>query len=259
MNCQDIRGDIDLCALGTLPTAEAQRVRTHAAMCESCRAELLAAEDSAAQLALTAPRVHAPAALREAVFAAVQEEAPQDGRRRRVVAARRILARSRRLTARYGAAAVALVAAPLAALVVWTALLQRQVNDLRHDTAEMQRRNDDIVLIASPSVKADFAAVGDTPTAAGSATWNPELRVCFVFFDNLPRPEPGTTYRLWYVTESGRRVDAGEVLVDEGGRAEVILDATRWRAQQYEMTLRLEHRPHDPNAPAVLAARLRRP
>ena len=260
MDCRDIREDIDLYALGTLSPVEAERVRTHAATCDACRAELLAAEAVAAQLALAAPRVAAPAGLRRAVFDAIHTEQAPVPPKRRPVALRRALTLRRRLTARYGAIAAAVALFPLVGLLTWAVLLQRQVNELREDTAQMQRRNDGLLLLAMPSsVKADFQPAGDGIGAVGAATWHPERGLCFVFFDQLPRPEPGTTYRLWYVVDGRIVINAGAVLPDEHGRAEAIIDASRWRGRDYELILRLERAPRDPEAEPVLTALLRRP
>jgi hypothetical protein len=264
MNCQDIREDIDLCALGTLEPGESERVRAHAARCDACRAALLAAEQAAAALALTVPRVRAPAAVRRSVMEAVRAEHDATPQTEPSVVPQAIPARTshlRRLSIRYGALAAVLVVVPLAGLLVWAALLQHQVNDLRHDTEQMQRRNDGLLLFAVPSsVKADFRPVGNAKGATGAATWNPGRNVCFVLFDHLPQPEPGTAYRLWYLVDGGRRVvDAGDLTPDANGKAEIILDASQWRGQDYEMVLKLEQRPHDVAAPTLMVARLSRP
>src|SRR5581483_6132486 len=98
MNCQTARDDLSLLALGTLPPTEADQVRDHAATCDACRAQLLAAEEAVGALALAAPHVTAPPELRAAVLAAFHEipapvplvplEAPPDRpamtRRRRI-------------------------------------------------------------------------------------------------------------------------------------------------------------------------------
>jgi anti-sigma factor RsiW len=278
MDCHDIRDDIDLCALGTLPPDEAERVRAHAATCADCQAELLAAEDAVARLALAVPRVPAPAALREAVFAAVRGPAGVAHRRRRWpwrIRSRpaQAVARGapapglgllhllgRRVSARFGAVAAAVVLLPLAGLLAWTTVLQRQVNELRDETAQIQRRNEGLLLLASPSTaRADFRPVGDARGATGSATWNPDRRVCFVFFDHLPEPEAGAAYRLWYSVDGRITVDGGRVVRDDNGRAEVIIDASNWRGQTYELILKLERTPHDPGAVPILMARLVRP
>lgn len=255
MDCQDIRDDIDLCALGTLEPAEEDRVRAHVASCAVCHAALGEAEDVVTALARTAPRRRAPASLRAAVLAAIRAEQP--------VPAAPVALRTRRIgrwPMRYGMVAAALVIVPLGGLLIWAAMLQYQVNNLRHDTDQMQRRNDGLLLLAMPSsIKADFQPVGDARGATGAVTWNPSRNVCFVLFDRLPPPEPGAAYRLWYIVDGGRRViDAGTITPGEDGKVDLILDASNWRGQEYEMVLRLEHRPQDPTAPALLTARLRR-
>jgi len=133
------------------------------------------------------------------------------------------------------------------------------VNDLRQDTEQVQRRNDGLVLFAVPSsIKADFRPGPLARGAGGAATWNPDRNTCFVLFDRLARPDAGTAYRLWYVVDGDRVVDAGEITVDDSGRADATIDTSRWRGQHYDMMLRLEGRPHDPDAPTVLLARMSR-
>ncbi|MBI2760764.1 MAG: anti-sigma factor [Chloroflexi bacterium] len=256
MDCSTIRDDLDLSVLGTLSPAEEHQVRAHAATCDRCRADLTVAEHTASSLALSVPVTRAPAALRAAVISEIIS-APvttMPGR-----PARRF--RARGLAARYGGLAAALVLVPLSGLLVWAVLLQRQVNDLRESADEIQRRSDGLVLFAVPSaIKADFQPGPAAGGAIGAATWSPERGACFLLFDKLPRPEPGSVYRMWYIVDNGQRVvDAGELVVDEAGRADMTIDTSRWRGVTYDMVLRLEQRPHDPDAPAVLTASLRRP
>jgi hypothetical protein len=261
MNCQDIREDLDLCALGTLEPLEGLRLRSHAAMCVECGAALREAENAAAALARSVPVIPAPASLRERVMAGVREGS-EGGSGSRGPAAR--VPWARRLRGRYGAVAAAAAVAivvPVGGLIAWASMLQYQVNTLRQDTEQMQRRDDGLLLFSVPSsVKADFQPSADARGATGAVTWNPNRNVCFVLFDKLPKPEPGTTYRLWYVVDGGRRVvDAGTLTPDEHGRFDLIMDVSNWRAQEYDMVLRLESQPRDPAAPVVLTAKLRRP
>jgi hypothetical protein len=258
-NCDEIRDDIDLYALGTLDASEADRVRVHVALCDACRAELLAAEETAARLAFTVPRVAAPPAVRDAVFAAIhagpRDEAHTTHRRSWP------LLRPRALPAgRFGTLAAALLLIPIAGLLIWAVLLQRQVNSLRHDAAAMQRRADGLTLLAMPSsLRADFVPARDAGGAMGAVMWNPEKGLCAVLLDRLPRAEPGTAYRLWYRVDDRLTVDAGEIHPDEYGRAEIMIDTSRWRGSVYDMAVRVEHTPADPTAPALLTAQLRRP
>lgn len=259
--CRDIRDDIDLYALGALAPADAEQVRLHVATCGVCRTAYHLAEDVVSAIARSAPRVAAPAELRASVMAIVGAAQPADAppeTRRPALA--RFAGRTRRWAARYGAAAAALLLAPLVGLLLWNARLQHEINTLRHDTAQMQRRNEGLLLLAIPSsAKADFQAVGEVKGAVGAATWHPERGVCIVLFDGLQKPESGSAYRLWYTVDGQRIIDAGEVLPDDTGKAEAVIAATRWRGHDYDLTLRLEQAKGDPNAPALLIARLRRP
>jgi hypothetical protein len=259
MDCTDIREDLDLYALGTLEPAESTRVRAHAATCDACRARLLEAEHTAAALGRAVPRVRAPAWLKVRVLAAVRAEHSRQPAGAQIQTGWR--GWPRRAISRYGVAAAALLLLPLGGLVAWAAILQSQVNELRQDTEQIQRRNDGALIMAVPSsVKTDFQPGEQARGATGAATWNPTRGVCFVFFEKLPQPEPGTAYRLWYTVDGGRRViDAGTLTPDAHGRFDLIMDVSNWRGQEYDMVLRLESQPHDPTAPIVLTAKLRRP
>jgi hypothetical protein len=258
IDCADIRDDIDLCAIGTLSSEDDDRVRAHAAECPECEALLASASNLAATLALTAPLRRAPASMRTATLAAIRgpvSSAPapstekQAGRLRRLVSG-----------GWTSGLAAALLLAPVAGLLVWAAILQHQVNDLKQSAAVIQRRNDGLVLFAVPSsIKADFQPGAAATDAVGAVTWNPERHACYVLFDRLPKPDPGTDYRLWYVVDGGQRVvDAGELPVDDTGRADATIDTRLWRGQRYDMFLRLEQRPHDGDAPTVMWANLSR-
>lgn len=250
MECAEVAEDLDLLALGTLDAEEAERVRAHTAVCARCRATLRAAEEAVARLALAAPPIRAPETLRATVMAAARSTSP-------VERPRPSLPVWRQPVTRWGAVAAAVVLA-LGGTLAWTAQLQGQVNELRQEAAAMRRRADGLLLFAVPSsIRADFHPVTGQ-VGAGAVTWNPDRGVCYVVFERLPRPEPGTAYRLWYIADGVRRVDAGEVAPDETGRADLVIDASRWRGQSYELVLRLERTPHDPEAPAVLSASMQR-
>jgi anti-sigma factor (TIGR02949 family) len=258
MDCHQVQDDLDLLALGTLDPSEAERLRVHVAACARCRAGLDAAEELVARLALAVPPVQAPETLRAAVLGAVHRdrsvESARPGPLRKSVPR---LSGPGRLAVPWGVAAAVVIA--LGSAIAWIARLQEQVQELQQETATMRRRTDGLLLFAVPSsIRADFQPATEL-RATGAVTWNPDRGVCYVVFERLPRPEPGTAYRLWYVADGVRRVDAGEVVPDEAGRADLVIDASRWRGQSYELVLRRERAPHDPEAPAILIASLRRP
>jgi anti-sigma factor RsiW len=69
MNCCEAwSDDIDLYALGALARDEAISVERHVAACSRCSANLCAAKELAALLALSVPVLHAPIKMRDAVF-----------------------------------------------------------------------------------------------------------------------------------------------------------------------------------------------
>lgn len=258
MDCIDVHDDIDLCALGTLPEAEMARVRTHAAGCERCRADLLAAEAAASRLALAAPRVRAPAELHDRIFAAIRDDVPKVVPLPPAAPSRR--PRRARLSRRLAPIAAAVVLLPLAGLLLWALALQHQVNGLRAENGWLARRNDALLVMSLPSsLTSAFQPVGNPGSAVGLATWNPGTGACYVVLDQLPPPEAGAAYRLWYTVDGRPPVDAGAVTADADGRAAVSVDTSRWRGTDYDMMIKVEQQRSDFNAPTLLVAHLHRP
>ncbi len=271
MTCQDFLDDIDLSALQTLEAGEDARLRAHAGVCEPCREHLLSAEAMAARLGMTVPVVTAPRAMRSAVMQAVRgatASSPSEVAAR--AAGSRWPALLRWRPARLGTIAAGLLVVPLAGSLLWNARLQQQVDDLRQlrqqvgeleqETAHIRQQNDGLLLFSVPSaIKADFQPVTENVAARGAASWSPDRNKCYVRFDSLPPPSEGQVYRLWYVVDNNRVVDAGVLSPDEDGRADATIDTSRWRGKAYEMVLRLEQRPSDAEAKALLTAILSRP
>lgn len=262
---------MELLALGTLPPNDAMRLRVHAATCDDCRARLLSAEAALGALALTSPFVSAPLELKDAVLAAVEADEPtppvplpgiDSVIRPSVRPLRSRLFFRRRLSTRFRLIATAVVAVPVTGLLVWVAVLQSQVNDLRAENTENQRRSEALVMIAMPSsIKSDLLPTSNNRGELGVATWSPERGRCIVLFDRLAKLEPGSAYRLWYTVEVEgqlRVFDAGEVKPDELGRADVEIDASRWRGRSYDLFLKIEQSPNDFDAESILSGTLYR-
>lgn len=263
MNCSSARDDLDLLALGTLPSNDAMRLRVHAATCDECRHRLLAAEAAVGALALAAPFVPAPPEIKTAVLAELEVTEPARATAAPLAPARALARISRRrFSTRFRLIAAAVVAVPVTGLLAWAAVLQTQVNDLRAENTEIQRRSDALVLIAMPSsIKSDLVAAADNRGELGVASWSPERGRCIVVFDKLQKLEQNSAYRLWYTVEIEGQVrvfDAGEVKPDELGRADIEIDASRWRARSYELMLKIEQKPNDAESVTVLTGQLSR-
>lgn len=276
----EFQDDIDLVALRTLSESEEALLRAQAALDPTFAVDLRAAEELVSRFAYATPVVPAPPELRAAVMARVRLApapttapplpstplataspraallSPADGRPPRRLPLRRLLVLA------------AATVMPLAALVFWNTTLQRQVHDLRQQTDHinrqmdgMERRQEGLLLFASPAtVKGSFSRLADAPAALGGMSWMPERGRCDVWFEGLPKPADGSAYRLWIVVDKGAIVVPAETLsVDANGGAYVILDASRWRGQDYDVQLRQEQRANDPEAPVLMTASVRRP
>jgi putative transcriptional regulator len=90
---------LDGYALGTLSKADAERVRSHVALCERCRAELGELRSVADVLPFTLEGTSAPAHLRDRILARIDEPAPPPRSRRRWYSPSAVTFGSRRCSA----------------------------------------------------------------------------------------------------------------------------------------------------------------
>jgi len=245
---------VDLEALGALEPHESAQVRAHAAVCPACRASLLAAEETAARLALAVPLRAAPPALRARVLRAV--DAPVQLTPVPTQLAMRRPHALRRVTSRWGALAAALVLVPVIGLLTWAIVLQTQVNELKQESKQIQEAQRDIVLFSPPSFRAKLDPAEPDSGAAGWVTWIPDEARCAVKVKGLAKSDSGASYHVFY---RGMRdpVDAGELKPNDEGKAELEFDTSRWQGFEYHVWV-AQVRPGGEVGPAVLKATLRR-
>jgi len=253
MSTEHIEDLVDLEALDVLTPEESAFVRAHADACPRCRADLDAARETAAQIALSVPLHHAPAMLRARLLA---EVAPAARLASPLPLSAHRSARLIRFTNRWGAVAAALVAVPVAGLLTWNMLLQSQVNELKDENRQIQETTRDVVLLAQPStIRARLTASEMAAGARGSVTWNPDEGRCFVVVQGLGKPDGGTSYHVFYEGMKGL-VDAGELKPNEQGVADLVFDASRWRGDEYRIYVTAVRQNAEPVT--LLSASLRR-
>jgi hypothetical protein len=237
MSAAHVEDLVDLEALGALDAEESAAVRAHAAACARCRALLADAEGTAARLALSVPLHRAPASLRERVLAqviphptAAPTPLPRAGRSHTGIAGALM-----HFNRRWGAMAAVVLVVPLAGLLVWAMFLQSEVNDLKRENQQIQETQTDIVLMALPtSLRRDFVPTEHAGTARGMVSWNPDVGKCAVRVRDLPPPEPGTSYQVFFEGQMGPR-PAGELKPDEDGIATLNFDASKWKGTEYRV------------------------
>lgn len=244
---------VELAALDALEPEEARRVEEHAAGCAQCLRSLASARATADHLAIAAPRRTPPALLRQRVLGAIDTPvgAPAPVRTPR----HRDQPWSR---TRWGALAAALVAIPVLGLLSWSLLLQRQVNDLRQQSRQLQESHRDLVLLAAPptSIRVRMTVADGAGSARGSVTWAPDQGRCAVLASDLPVNDRERVYHVFYQDPGGIH-DAGPLTPDENGAAEIVFNVARWKGSEYQVWVAPARSGGEPGG-TILSAMLRR-
>jgi anti-sigma-K factor RskA len=237
-------------ALGALDAEDRRRFEAHLASgCEACRLALAEAEAVAADLALAAPPVAPPDAVRRRLFHRVRRdlEAP----------AERKPAEPRRPVFLMALAAAATVAA--IGLGLHARTLQRRVASERIARESIERElsslTETLDAFTAPTTRAvSLAGQGDTPGAAAKAFLDPENRRLFLYVYNLPAPPPGRTYQLWLIVGGASPVSMGTFSVEPNGTGR--LDASSIPAFEGAVTVAVTVEPEggvpQPTGPMVL-------
>ena len=231
-------------ALGVLDEPERTAFEAHLATCAACAAEVRELTDVAIALALDAPQIDPPAALRDRVLqaaTAVSTHAATGapgvvsiGAHRRAAAApswrRNVLAvlsaaavLAALATGIYAASLLRRIEAleqQLRAAADREAQSQRQVVQLRASSdaataaaAEIRR-----ILAAGDLRRVDLAGTKAAPAASGRGFWSPTQGLV-VAFANLPPTESGRVYQLWVIPPGGAPIGAGLLDLEPEGRA----------------------------------------
>jgi hypothetical protein len=234
MSTAHVEDLVDLEALGALSTEESAFVRAHAADCPFCAALLDDAEETAGRLALSVPLRRAPAEMRRRVMDEVTARPGADQTRPAAVP-NRMPTPLMRFNRRWGALAAMIFLVPLAGLLTWNYILQHEVNNLKRENQQIQETQMDVVLLALPnSLRAELTPTVEAGSARGMVSWNPDAGKCMVRVRDLPPPEHGTTYQVFFQGQLDPR-PAGELKPDEDGFASLVFDSSRWQGQEYRV------------------------
>ena len=230
-------------ALGVLDEPERTAFEAHLATCAACAAEVRELTDVAIALALDAPQIEPPAALRARVLQAATANAHAASSAPGIVS----IGAHRRPSAapqwRKSVLAVLSAAAVLAALAtgIYAASLLRRIEALEQQLRaaadrEAQSQRQVVQLRASSDAAGDAAAeirrilaAGDlrrvelagtkaAPAASGRGFWSPTQGLV-VAFANLPPTDSGRVYQLWVIPPGGAPIGAGLLNLEPEGRA----------------------------------------
>jgi anti-sigma-K factor RskA len=224
--------DFELYELGVLDGRDKAEFEAQLADCAECRAKLAAARNRLALLALAAPPVPPPPAVRERILESFKARGAQ-----RLEGARPVRTRRRFWTPVWAPlwAAICLV---LVVAGVWLAVdnrkLSKRVADLEftHQQLEVSSRELKVataraqaalnVLTAPETIQVDLSPAAARLVPHGKAFYNPARGLLF-YTTNLRSLPAGRTYELWLIPTEGSPVDAGVFNTDSRGNGQVIL------------------------------------
>ena len=210
LSCEEF---LDLAAAVALDASEPEdvrRVEEHAASCPACRARLDEFRLAAAALGAATPQIEPPAEVRARLFETVGRERPP-------------IPFTRRLRLRLSPAWLVAAASFFVAIasLVWVAMLQVQIGDLRTDqmlASERAARFDRVVSVLASdrlSVKPLQPAAARV-ASTGYVFLDPNSGTGMLMCHDLPPVKQGYAYEVWFV-RGNERVSAGMLWPDRSG------------------------------------------
>ncbi|HXM40852.1 MAG TPA: anti-sigma factor [Bryobacteraceae bacterium] len=203
MNCDELRDDYGLYALGIADDPELSEIRAHLQRaCPACVPGVRSARELIALMGAAAPAVEPPARLRKRVLASV----------------------GGRTASRWNWSPVwaAVAAGALIAAVVFNIRAQRASTELARTGAvlrqlevdsvsqvrELARLNEAFAILNQPNVKQVVFGGGAPQPPRGRVFLDPQRGVLLVA-SNLPPAPSGKIYEMWVIPKGGKPVPAG--------------------------------------------------
>lgn len=209
--------DLALHAMGALEGAEKSALEQHLAGCSACRSELLALQNDAALLALTATGPAPSARLREDLLRATAAEP----RMVQVLPRRRPWALAFVFSA---AAALALIAA-----VLWTEnrSLKDTLTNVRRSYSQQRdqlTQTHDLIdtLMSDDSRRITLVAAKSAPQPQGKIFYLPGKAHLVFLASNMAHLPPGRVYELWLIPVTGAPIPAGLFKTDAHGGGSIV-------------------------------------
>lgn len=118
-----------------------------------------------------------------------------------------------------------LAALVLLGMTIWVGNLRGDVADLQREVGRIQDQNSTLRASANATVY-QLLPTRDAPTNANAQAWFSVQGSGVLSAANLPQPEDGSVYQLWYITDSPTKpVPGGTFSVDRTGQGFMLIPA----------------------------------
>jgi len=252
--------DIDLLALGLLGNEDCSTLRAHLEACLDCRARFDEACAVSALLALSTPPAEPPTGTRERLL-----ERLRAGREISTSAARVAKQEQSRPGGFWGwanpgwAVAAVILVAGAVLMMEENRRVQGQVQSLQTEIAgkqqELDRTRAVLDLLRSTDTVRVHLISGSAPWPwpEGKVYYHPKKGLLFVA-SHLPPLDPGMSYQLWCVAESGSPASAGVFTPDAKGNAAVMMPLAKMRMtpKGFAVTVEADGGAAAPTGPQVM-------
>jgi anti-sigma-K factor RskA len=251
---EDYKSLVAAHALNALEAGELRSLEEHLSSCADCRTELDELRGVVSKLALSAPAVEPPEALRDRILAVAQmtpqahkpqtnssDPIPAISPKKPKTASNNVVSLVPRETKSSGglkflavAASLAFVAAMIGLIVIWqkeqqtraqvaelTNRIARTDSDLARTENDLARERELREAFASADARlAELRGTASAPLASAKFAVDRFTGHAVLLAYNLPAPPAGKAYQLWYITD-GKPLPGGVFNTDAKGNGEM--------------------------------------
>jgi anti-sigma-K factor RskA len=220
MTCQEFEELSAAYALGALTPEEQQAARAHLATCPKCTQLARQLRSVVDLLPLSVAQVSPPAALRDRVLAAVQQE----GRVVPIERGAQIRARQRKPSWGWGTRLLATAAIVLVlltgALTAWNVSLQQHASALQQQATQQGRqiaalRNTNNTLQREVAQIYSMQGNVQAQAASGSLVYIPQKNITLLYLSGLPQLQGSHLYQGWLI-HNNKPTSIGKLNIQNG-------------------------------------------
>jgi anti-sigma-K factor RskA len=218
MTCQEFEELSAAYALGAVTPEEQQAARAHIATCAKCTRLARQLRSVVDVLPLSVTQVSPPAALRERVLAAVQQE----GRVVPIERGTEIRARKKKLswTTRLLATAAIVLLLLTGAMTAWNVSLQQHATSLQQQNTQLGSQvtalqNTKNTLQREIAQVYTMQGKGSAQAATGSLVYIPQKDITLLYLHGLPKLQGNHLYQGWLIRDS-KTTSIGTLTIQNG-------------------------------------------